>query len=193
MIIGLDLDSTLIHAQEKLDDIAAKQLGITQYERKDYHMSGYTELHRSLIEQMFEDPKYMGLQNQKPHERAYETLRKWKNQKHELHIITARDYSLNKCTRELVAAFFPGVIDSVILAPGHHAKLPVMQQLNLDCWVDDSPSGVAQSTSLGITTFLIVNEYTMDYNARTILQFPVTPVYDISCISLNQGKGHQES
>ena len=45
LVIGLDFDNTLVRCRERVVELAAKNVGITEYpERHDYNFSDYGQL-----------------------------------------------------------------------------------------------------------------------------------------------------
>ena len=79
MIIGIDLDQTLVYMEESVLKVAAKNTKTGSYPtRFDYAFSGYPEKMRAEIFRLFGDSKYMG--RMVPIPGAVNKLNQWKKE-----------------------------------------------------------------------------------------------------------------
>jgi uncharacterized HAD superfamily protein len=82
-------------------------------------------------------------------------------QKHQLHVVTARQTVVTKETHEWLDRYFPGAFASVHLTNSHglsgikRLKKDVCQEIHADVFVDDSLENVAQCSELGIPIFML--------------------------------------
>lgn len=168
MIIGLDLDNTLTRAPVDAADVAAANLGITDYPRviTDYWYSFLSEIHRQEVQRLFLTPEFMGAVKPLPGVQA--KLLAW-SLKHELIIITAREEPIRDCTRDLIQKYFP-MVGEVYFVKIRESKAELMQQLGIEIWIDDAPHGIECSLELGIPTFLVSDAFTVyNHTSRKLL------------------------
>lgn len=185
MIIGIDLDNTLINHHIQAEDLAAKNLGIKHYPKcNDWNFSNFTEEHKIEIMRLFDDPFFMGINCNVPVEGSQEKLYEWSMMGHKIIIITARNKPIRKETKHLVDEFFP-IVKRIRFVDIQKSKRHIMLDEKIDVWIDDAPHGVETSCQLGIETYLIYNEETKRYIPEDIPRtLPVKCVENISKIKL---------
>ena len=158
MIIGIDLDQTLVYMEESVVKIAAKNTKTKSYPKRfDYNFSEFPEEMRKEIFRLFEDPIYM--KRIVPLPGAVNKLNQWKKEGHKIVIITARDLSVEEVTREAVKKYFP-MVDALHFVGIGNSKEVLFKSEKIDVWVDDNPKDVIASTKMGIRTCLISNSHT---------------------------------
>jgi len=184
MIIGIDLDETIIYHVVQPEEQAARNLGIKEYsECNDWYFSNLTKRHKTEIMRLFNDPYYMGLKCNCPIKGSIDKLSEW-SLYHKIIIITARNKSVRKATKYMVEKFFPSVND-LIFVDIEHSKKEAMIESQIDLWVDDNPKGVQTSCELGIETYLIYNDQTKRYISREIIKvLPVKCIESIADVKL---------
>lgn len=158
MVIGIDLDSTLV----KLNTVTRASMelgyGFDDTHVEDWHQTNFPEDLRKRIFELFMCDRHMN-HLVMPIDGAQEKLNEWKAAGHEIHVVTARVNQIRKNTISMVEKFFPRV-SSVRFVDMHSTKIPILRELNADVWIDDAPHGVQESTASKINTFLISNKYT---------------------------------
>lgn len=168
-IIGLDLDDTLMQPVLPAIDVAASNLGITNYkkETKDYWFPDLPQNLREEILKLFLTPEFMG--SVVPIEGTQAKLVKWANQGHRLIVITARNESVRECTKELMVKYYP-MVNEIHFVDIYESKARIMQELGIDIWIDDAPHGIKTSLGLHIPTYLISNDKTLfNHETRKLL------------------------
>ena len=185
MIIGIDLDQTLIHHIIQAEDLAAKNLGITDYpECNDWYFSNFSKEHKTEMMRLFNDLFFMGINYNNPIVGSQEKLFKWSMLGHKIIIITARNKPVIEATKHLVEDFFP-VVNGLFFVDINTSKKGIMLKEKIDVWIDDSPTGIKTSCELGIETYVIYNDITKRYIPKEMIQtLPVKCVENISDIKL---------
>jgi len=185
MIIGVDLDQTLIDHNVQVEELAARNLGIKEYPKcHDWGFSNLTTEHKNEIIRLFNTTFYMGVNGNEPIEGSQEKLYKWSMLGHKIVIITARNKPIRIATEYMVGELFP-VVDKLLFVGIEESKKNLMIENKLDVWIDDSPIGVQTSCDLGIETYLIYNDHSKRYITEELVQtLPVKCVESIADIKL---------
>lgn len=161
MNIGFDLDDTFFKGAAIGQ--AAKELGMkwTTEDHTDWEMSGLPEGLKARARQLWVDPKHMC--NLELLVGVAEKLAVLKGRGHNVFVITARHPCLDEGTKEMVARELPGLVDGVYLVGMKEDKMQVLEDLNIDVWVDDAPHQVEKTMQNGLPSILISNSWT-NYN-----------------------------
>lgn len=182
LVIGTDLDATLVDTATNVVYMACRNIGDYTYlnANHDWHFTGWPENLRQEISRLFRDENFMC--NCMTFSGVIPTLYKWKDVGHSIIIITARAPEIREGTRQMVSRLFP-MIDKLLFVGIDESKRDLMVSEKLDMWIDDAPHGIQQALDLGIKPYLIHNKYTKKYNSN-ILGLDVNPVKVISEIQL---------
>jgi 5'(3')-deoxyribonucleotidase len=157
MIIGCDLDSTLVDLSNVICNKINKELG---YHYKtadilDWYWECFPKDYRDRSNELYKDPIFMT--SIPPFAGAIEKLIEWNKQGHKLYVLTARSTCIAKQTKEYVKSLF-STVDETFVVGNTEDKKDLMESLKLNFWIDDSPKGAKISLDLGISTYLISNE-----------------------------------
>lgn len=167
MILGLDLDSTLVDLP--IVERISRETGL-EYKDSDFHdwhFSQFPEIYSKRSKELFKDIDFMC--NLIPYPRTYTKLKNWKVLGNFLVLITARDRSIQGMTIKMVNDLFPDIFTHIDFVNPGQSKKDLMSKYKLDRWIDDNPRDVLGAMELGIKTFLISNEKT-PYNHQFALE-----------------------
>jgi 5'(3')-deoxyribonucleotidase len=156
-IIGIDLDTTLVMLN--VVTRASKELGY-DYGETDTHTWNQRQFPDDLRERIFElfvDDDHMNSVDPIPG--SVDQIKKWSDDGHTIHVITARAAGIRDNTIKLVERYYPSV-NGVHFVDHSQTKIPTMKSLSVDLWIDDAPHGVEESIEHGFETYLISNKYT---------------------------------
>jgi len=169
LIIGLDLDGSLIYNNIDIVDLAAKNLNIKNYKQQtDYFFSTLTKQHKKEILRLFLVPEIM-CKNMFIFPGTNIKLINWKLKGYKIIIITAREKPVYEGTFKMIKQLFPNLIDNIFFTGDMWgSKKDYMLNEKIDLWVDDVPHGIKTSLELGIETFMVHNKYTSFYNKEAI-------------------------
>lgn len=158
IVIGFDLDSTLI--ESLATEMAAKDLslGFSQKDVTDWQYSNFEPKFSKRVFERFVCPECM-CHLPKPLPGAQELLEELNKEGFYIVIITARGEDLIEETVKMINRYFPSVQDINFCGLGK-PKASIMKAKNLDFWVDDAPHGVEEALALNIPTYMISNNYT---------------------------------
>jgi 5'(3')-deoxyribonucleotidase len=177
LIIGVDLDNTLVSHPENAIKKAAKELGM-EYKpeyAKDYSFGKLPEGIRNKVFEYFDTPSFATNLIVIPG--STNKLNEWKNLGHTLYIITARKGPIQRATQKYIHKHFPMVDASYYVEMGT-SKAELFSKLHLDVWVDDSPVDVPEAARMRIKTCLISNSSTpYNYSIKSDSS-PYISVYD---------------
>jgi len=158
MIIGIDLDQTLVYMEESVIKIAATNTKTKSYPKRfDYNFSEFPEEMRKEIFRLFKDPVYM--KRIVPIPGVTSKLKQWKQEGHKIVIITARDLCVEEVTREAVKKYFP-MVDTIHFVGIGNSKESLFKSEKIDVWIDDNPKDVIASTNMGIRTCIVSSSHT---------------------------------
>lgn len=158
MIIGIDLDSTLIENHAVAQAAKDLNLPITNKDALHWgHLNFPPEL-RKRTHEYFVDPKVM-CEDVNPIDGAQDTVKRWIAQGHRIVLITARGKLLTKPTIEMVNRLFPEITD-INFVEMDQSKIDIMKSKSIDIWIDDAPHGVMDALKEKIPTIMVSNNYT---------------------------------
>lgn len=158
MIIGIDLDNTLVCTTKKVHKLAARNLNLKKLPpAHDYWYTGWPENIRTEVLRLYRDPEFMG--GVEPYTGVKDKLIAWKKEGHTLIILTARSKNIRKVTKSLVNRHFP-MIDILDFVDMGKSKESLFKKYRLNYWIDDNPIDVQNSVKMGIQTCLISNSDT---------------------------------
>lgn len=158
MIIGIDLDSTLIETNAVA--IAAKELNFPISNKDTLHWNhlNFPPELKARIYEYFVDPVSM-CDNARPIKGTQETIRKWYDQGHKIVLITARGNILRESTIEMVHRLYPE-IGTVEFVEMNTSKIAIMKEKGVEVWIDDAPHGILDALKEGIPAYMVSNNYT---------------------------------
>lgn len=156
MIIGLDLDETLVDTSVVYKK-AYKDCGMEdKYEPPlGWSFPNYPENVRKRVYELFKDPVVMT--NIPPFPGVPEKIKQLKEDNHTLVVITARHHDIP--TIPWVFEMFPE-IDLVRVSGYTDSKVSLFKETGIQIWIDDAPHGIEQAKSLGIHTIMVSSEDT---------------------------------
>ncbi len=183
MIIGIDLDSTLI--DNPVFDITFKEYNsnLTNENITDWDLTCIPINIRNEIFKRFSNPYYMCNDTITPIKNTKKKLMEWKKENHTLKIITARSKNIRLETRRLVNRLFPK-IDKLIFVELNQSKKNKFKKEKIDVWIDDNPTDCKTAIKMGIDTYLISNNKTK-YNWKLKGYKNIKHVKNIYDIKLN--------
>jgi uncharacterized HAD superfamily protein len=158
--IALDIDSTLHHYWDLLDDLAQQHFGI-RLPYDEQHDWGITQLEpdqlRHVIEQSHSDEN---IERAEPYPGAVETVRAWHEEGHWIHITSHRAEATRKATaRWLDRIGMP--FDDLHCS---YDKVTRCVELRIDVLVDDSPVNLENAREQGILGATIIHPW----NAKVV-------------------------
>lgn len=173
MKIGIDIDNTMYHLDvveqvSTLLNLDFKTEDVKHWLYDKQRVNGFPKYFTDLIYAHFDDPNYLG--KLKLYDGVYEKLKQWKNNNHQLYIITARRPSVyietvKMLNRDFGLGFFDGIH---FVEHKTDAKEDMFKTLKLDVWIDDNPKDIENACYLGLNVYCINNQYTK-YNDKTVL------------------------
>lgn len=167
MIIGIDLDSTLIETHAVAQAAKDLNLPITNKDTLHWNHLNFPPHFRQRTHEYFVNEKLM-CDDAVPIEGAQETITRWTQEGHTIVLITARGGVLEEATRRMVNRLFPEITD-INFVPMDQSKIEVMYNKKIDVWIDDAPHGIKDSCRVGIPTIMISNNYTKyNWHVRNI-------------------------
>ena len=170
--IVLDIDQTMYHLD--VIDHVSKLLGLN-YKTEDVlhwvydkqEVNGFPKHFTDLVFAHFDNAEYMG--NLTLYDGVIENVKRWKNEGHNLYVITARQPSvyiatINMLNRDFGVGFFKSIH---FVEHKTDAKLVLYKELGIDVTIDDNPIDIYKSCKLGLQVFAINNKYTK-YNTEKV-------------------------
>jgi uncharacterized HAD superfamily protein len=156
--IALDIDSTLHHYWDLLDELAQERYGISL----DYHEQtswSITKLEpeqlSALVRETHSEQHVLGAE---PYPDAVETVRAWHEQGHWIHVTSHRAEDAHGHTaRWLEQVGMP--YDDLHCS---YDKVPRCVELEIDVLVDDSPVNLARARDEGILGATIIHPWNRD-------------------------------
>jgi len=172
--IGIDLDGTLIEfltgfKKQIAMDFKIKEKDLPQ--QIDYFWSNFPQEFKNRVEELIEDPYFMGPENIITDIYTIDALLHFKEEGHKIIVITARSEKIRKQTEEIINRFFPNLIDKLILVKNVTDKKEKMIEEKINYWIDDAPHGCTISIELGLPTFLLYNKYTEVYSKSLFIKY----------------------
>ncbi|HUR83780.1 MAG TPA: hypothetical protein VMY78_00415 [Solirubrobacteraceae bacterium] len=158
MRIAIDIDSTLHHYWNVLSDAAKRRFGIDlPYEEQlDWGITRLRadQLHLCIQETHCEKAILAG----EPYPDAVETVRRWKEEGHFIHITSHRDpHTYDATARWLHEIGLP--FDDLYCA---HDKVGRCLELDIELLIDDSPENLSRAIGRGITVATIAHPWNRD-------------------------------
>jgi uncharacterized protein len=156
--IALDIDSTLHHYWDLLDEISQRRFGITLPYDEQTTWS-ITRLEPEQLQVLIrESHGHDNVVDAEPYPGAVETVRAWHDQGHFIHITSHRAESAKRSTeRWLERIGMP--YDDLHCS---YDKVARCVELNIDVLVDDSPVNLAKAAEHGIAGATIVHPWNAD-------------------------------
>src|SRR3954468_7508447 len=154
-LIALDIDSTLHHYWDLLDDLSRRRYGIAlDYEEQTTWSITKLEHEqlRALVEETHSDENVLAAE---PYPDAVETVRRWHDEGHWIHVTSHRAGSAHGATEQWLAR---------IGMPYHdlhcsYDKISRCVELGIDVLVDDSPVNLVRAREHGIVGATIVHPW----------------------------------
>jgi hypothetical protein len=158
MRIAIDIDSTLHHYWDVLSDAALRRFGI-ELPYDEQCTWGITRLRdeqlRLCIEETHSEEVILG---GKPYPGAVETVARWHDQGHFIHITSHRDTASHDATaRWLENICLP--YDELYCS---YDKVSRCREIGIDVLVDDSPINIARAIERGIVPATISHPWNQD-------------------------------
>jgi beta-phosphoglucomutase-like phosphatase (HAD superfamily) len=156
--IALDIDSTLHHYWDLLEQIAHVRYGVS-LPYADQHDWGITELERdeliAVVEETHSDDNIEGAE---PYPGAVEAVRRWHGEGHWIHVTSHRRESCAPATaRWLDAVGIP--FDDLHCS---FDKITRCVELEIDVLVDDSPVNIRKATESGMLAATLIHPWNKD-------------------------------
>lgn len=155
MRLAIDIDSTLHHYWDQLDRISRKRFGVAlPYE--DQVEWGITTLRdEQLRAAVAETHKEEHVLSAQPYEGAVETIARWHEKGHFIHITSHRSTEAHACTITWLEQ---------IGLPHHelycsYDKISRCQEIGIDVLIDDSPINLQRAVDSGITGATLVHPW----------------------------------
>jgi hypothetical protein len=155
MRIAIDVDSTLHHYWDVLSEISLRRFGI-ELPYEEQFTWGITRLREDqlalCIEESHSDEKILA---GKPYPGAVETVRRWSQEGHFIHVTSHRAVSRASATaRWLEELGMP--VDDLCCS---YDKVSRCVELDIDVLIDDSPINIAAAIKRDIVTATIVHPW----------------------------------
>jgi uncharacterized HAD superfamily protein len=153
--IALDIDSTLHHYWDLLDGLAQEHFGVSlPYEEQ--HDWGITQLEPDQLKRVItESHSDENIERAEPYPDAVETVRRWHDQGHWIHITSHRAESTRTATtRWLERIGMP--FDDLHCS---YDKVSRCVELEIDVLVDDSPVNLENAREQGILGATIIHPW----------------------------------
>ena len=153
--IALDIDSTLHHYWDLLDAIARKRFGVEMpyAEQSDW---GITQLDRSdLVAAIEETHSDENIMNAEPYPGAVETVARWHDAGHWIHVTSHRAVATREATERWLARIGMPYDDLHC----SYDKITRCVELEIDVLVDDSPVNLERANEAGIVAATIVHPW----------------------------------
>ena len=168
MIIGLDLDDTLIDTNGSFIKKVSNELGYNfkVSDLMDWGLNCFPEDFRKRSFELFCTAKFMtsiqffnGIKDK---------LKIWRNKGHILKVITARDFNIKNETISFVKENLPMIKDVIVVGRGNSKK---DYMVDLDVFIDDSPNSIRDAIEVGISNIFMISNEGTSYNISHIDNF----------------------
>src|SRR5436190_13310402 len=153
--IALDIDSTLHHYWDLLDEVSRRRYGVAlPYDEQ--HLWGITQLeHEQLVAAVRETHSDDNIENAEPYPGAVETVRDWHDRGHWIHVTSHRAGPTRAATeRWLERIGMP--YDDLHCS---FDKVSRCIELGIDVLIDDSPVNLERALEGGIAAATIVHPW----------------------------------
>ena len=156
--IALDIDSTLHHYWDLLDELSRRRYGISL----DYHEQTswsitkleHEQLH-ALVKETHSQEHVLGAE---PYPDAVETVRRWHEEGHWIHVTSHRAGSAHEVTAEWLTQIGMPYDDLHC----SYDKVPRCVELGIDVLIDDSPVNLERALEAGIAAATLVHPWNED-------------------------------
>src|SRR5215212_797288 len=153
--IALDIDSTLHHYWDLLDDLARERFGISlpYEEQKTWSI---TQLEPHQLKQLVEEThEHDNVVDAEPYPDAVETVRRWHEQGHWIHITSHRADSARRATEKWLERIGMPYDDLHC----SYDKVTRCVELGIDVLVDDSPANLTKARDAGILGATLIHPW----------------------------------
>jgi phosphoglycolate phosphatase-like HAD superfamily hydrolase len=156
--IALDIDSTLHHYWDLLDEVARRRYGVS-LPYHEQHTWGITQLEQhELVAAVQETHTDENIEAAEPYEGAVETVREWHGRGHWIHVTSHRAGPTRAATeRWLERIGMP--YDDLHCS---YDKVSRCVELGIDVLIDDSPVNLERALEAGIAAATIVHPWNAD-------------------------------
>lgn len=165
MKIAFDLDGTLV-TMENIIKEHMKEYGYLIDSVHDYSFSGFNDEFRINLFNKFSDPNYMCNEKYVKIIEGNDIFIKELSKNNTLYLITARHQDLIEGTKKIIKCYFGDLFEEIHFINSiseYKNKSKLIEELNIDFWVDDNPVDCKEVSDLGVTVFMISNKNT-EYN-----------------------------
>jgi FMN phosphatase YigB (HAD superfamily) len=160
--IALDIDSTLHHYWDLLDELAHKHFGV-RLPYEEQHGWGITSLEPGQLRQVIEESHSdENIEQAEPYPGAVETVARWHASGHWIHITSHRA----EVTREATTRWLDRIGMPFDDLHCSYDKVTRCVELEIDLLVDDSPVNLENAREQGILGATIIHPW----NARIVDQ-----------------------
>lgn len=158
MRIAVDIDSTLHHYWDVLSEAARRRFGIElPYEQQ--FTWGVTRLRDEQLQVVIDDTHTDGaIAAGKPYEHAVETINRWHDADHFIHITSHR---ADRCL-PATAAWLDGIGLRYDDLHCSRDKVGRCVELDIDVLIDDSPYNIARALDHGLRVATLVHPWNQD-------------------------------
>ena len=157
MKIAIDIDSTLHHYWDQLEEVARRRFGVElPYAEQLWHIDRLRpEQVRACVEETHSDERILAAE---PYPGAVETVRAWKEAGHFIHITSHRHAQAHGATaRWLERIGLP--YDELYCS---YDKVSHCREIGIDLLIDDSPVNLVKAADAGIATATIAHPWNRD-------------------------------
>lgn len=160
--IALDIDSTLHHYWDLLDELAQQRFGVSlPYEEQ--RTWSITRLEPHQLKQLVEETHtHANVVDAEPYPGAVETVRHWHERGHWIHVTSHRADSARKATEQWLARIGMPYDDLHC----SYDKVSRCVELGIDVLVDDSPVNLTKAREQGITGATIIHPWNAELAAE---------------------------
>jgi uncharacterized protein len=153
--IALDIDSTLHHYWDLLDEISRRRFGV-ELPYAEQQTWGITQLaHEQLVAAVHETHSDENIASAEPYPGAVETVRAWRDQGHWIHVTSHRAGP----TRAATARWLERIGMPYDDLHCSYDKVSRCVELRIDVLIDDSPVNLERALGAGIAAATIVHPW----------------------------------
>jgi 5'(3')-deoxyribonucleotidase len=181
MIIGIDLDNTLVNLNDFWIRKVSKELGYN-FTGKDHTRWSFDNYPQDFIKRTFElmvDPFFMG--NLPIIDGAFGKLLEWKEAGHTLIVITSRCKELEEVTCNFIIREFSQINKTFVLGVDND-KEDILVKEKINVIVDDNPMCIKSAIKLGIKHIFMISNIDTGYNHPYIEEYKKQGVKTVSSI-----------
>jgi uncharacterized HAD superfamily protein len=158
MRIAIDIDSTLHHYWDRLSDAARRRFGV-ELPYEEQHDWGVTRLKPKQLEVCIaETHRDEAILAGEPYPGAVETVRRWHDSGHFIHITSHRQETCHAATEQWLRR---------IDLPFHELycsfdKVGRCREIDIDVLIDDSPANIERALEAGLTVATLRHPWNRD-------------------------------